>query len=194
MAVKAAGMVEKFVAIATSSDSGRCALRQPDLVAFVDISTGGLIQDEATQYPNTGPVLSQAQGHTLRVGDPGHQYESRPFSDRDQFCRLGHGHGQGFLHEDVFARLQGRACKRIMRARRRSDGDGFDIAGQEWIEIIVERGGAIEIAGLLQTVRVGIADGAEIGAGSSVEVTGEVGTPVAEADESNAGYGHSVGS
>ena len=76
MAVKAAGMVEKFVAIATSSDSGRCALRQPDLVAFVDISTGGLIQDEATQYPNTGPVLSQAQGHTLRVGDPGHQYES----------------------------------------------------------------------------------------------------------------------
>ena len=131
------------------------------------------------------------RGYVLKYM-PHHQHQSRPVCYLDQSCRLGHGHGEWFFDEDVFARLQRCAREGIMRARRRGDGDRLDITVQEMFEVVAEPGGAIEVAGFIQPVGVGVADGAEVCAGQSVEIAGEVGAPVAEADETDAGLSHCV--
>ena len=125
----------------------------------------------------------------VHVGVVHHEHAPLAPGDLDQHLGLGAGGGQGLRDQDVLAGLEGGQAELVMGADRGGDDDGLDFRPGDQLGGVLEHPDA-GMAGLdgLPAVGAPLGHGRQPHAAYLAEIASEIGSPVAEADQSDAQF------
>jgi hypothetical protein len=141
--------------------------------------------EDVAEVARLDDLLQLLDARVVEQQVAGHQHETSLLREFAQLLHLARTHRRRLLDEDVLARFEGAARQLVVRRHRGRDHDRLDgVVGEQVVEAGRHPGPGVALRKSGPQLFVQVADPGELG--QLVEVAGEVPSPLAQADLTDA--------